>query len=51
MGKPAARALIDQGAHTGPITTGSFNVLIGGKPAARKGDAITCSSHGVASII
>ena len=51
MGKPAARAIIDQGAHTGPITSGSFNVLIGGKPAARKGDPITCSAHGVASII
>ncbi|WP_300690012.1 PAAR domain-containing protein [Chryseobacterium sp.] len=51
MGKLAARALVDQGAHTGPITAGSFNVLIGGKPAARKGDPITCSSHGVASIV
>ena len=51
MGKPAARAIIDQGAHAGPITVGSFNVLIGGKPAARKGDPITCSAHGVASII
>ncbi|MEN4760003.1 MULTISPECIES: PAAR domain-containing protein [unclassified Chryseobacterium] len=51
MGKLAARALIDQAAHTGPITSGSFNVLIGGKPAARKGDPVTCSSHGVASIV
>lgn len=51
MGKPAARAIIDQAAHVGPITIGSLNVLIGGKPAARKGDPITCSAHGVASII
>lgn len=51
MGKMAARALVDQAAHTGPITAGSFNVLIGGKPAARKGDPVTCSSHGVSSII
>lgn len=51
MGKPAARAIIDQAAHVGPITLGSFNVMIGGKPAARKGDPITCSAHGVASII
>lgn len=51
MGKPAARAILDQAAHTGPITSGSYNVLIGGKPAARKGDSITCSSHGIASII
>lgn len=51
MGKPAARAIIDKAAHVGPITIGSFNVLIGSKPAARKGDAITCSAHGVASII
>ena len=29
MGKPAARAIIDQGAHAGPITVGSFNVLFG----------------------
>lgn len=51
MGKPAARAIIDLAAHTGPITLGSFNVMIGGKPAARKGDPITCSSHGLCSII
>lgn len=51
MGKPAARATIDLAAHTGPITLGSFNVMIGGKPAARKGDPITCSSHGLCSII
>jgi len=51
MGKPAARALIDKGAHTGPITKGSTNVMIGGKPAARVGDPLTCSSHGTASII
>jgi uncharacterized Zn-binding protein involved in type VI secretion len=51
MGKPAARIIIDQAAHTGPIMMGSFNVIIGGKPAARKGDPITCSTHGQASII
>ena len=51
MGKPAARVIIDQAAHTGPIMMGSFNVIIGGKPAARKGDPITCSAHGQASII
>ena len=51
MGKPAARVIVDQAAHTGPITMGSFNVIIGGKPAARKGDPITCSAHGQASII
>ena len=51
MGKPAARAIVDTAAHTGSITSGSFNVLIGGKPAARKGDPIICSSHGICSII
>jgi uncharacterized Zn-binding protein involved in type VI secretion len=51
MGKPAARALIDKGAHTGPITKGSSNVMIGGKPAARVGDPLTCSTHGTASIV
>lgn len=51
MGKPAARAMIDTGAHTGPVTAGSPNVLIGGMPAARKGDPVTCSLHGSASII
>jgi uncharacterized Zn-binding protein involved in type VI secretion len=51
MGKPAARALVDTGAHVGPVMTGSANVLIGGMPAARKGDAVTCSLHGSAAII
>lgn len=51
MGKPAARALIDTAAHKGPITKGSDNVMIGGKPAARVGDPINCSSHGEASIV
>ena len=51
MGKPAARALIDTGAHVGIITKGSTNVMIGGKPAARVGDPLTCSIHGPASII
>ncbi len=51
MGQPAARALIDIGAHVGLIMTGSINVFIGGGMAARKGDAITCALHGVASIV
>lgn len=50
MGRPAARALKDIGAHTGLIITGSINVYIGGGPAARKGDAVACPLHGVASI-
>ncbi len=51
MGKPAARVLIDTAGHSGPIMTGSFNVLIGGMPAARQGDGFTCTSHGIGSII
>ncbi|MCL2897394.1 PAAR domain-containing protein [Brenneria tiliae] len=51
MGKPAARALIDTGAHTGPIQSGSPNVIIGGFPAARKNDAVSCSKHGSGSIV
>lgn len=48
MGKPAARSILDQAGHLGPITTGSPNVLIGGAPAARKGDAFICTDpqHG-----
>lgn len=52
MGKAAARAVIDKGAHSGPITAGSPDVMIGGKPAARQGDPVNCSNHaGPASII
>jgi len=51
MGQPAARgALKDKGAHHGLIITGSIDVIIGGRPAARQGDTILCSSHGPASI-
>ncbi|RZK98794.1 MAG: hypothetical protein EOO62_25845, partial [Hymenobacter sp.] len=45
MGQPAA-ALGDMAAHGGLIVTGSFNVLIGGRPAARVGDTIACPFHG-----
>lgn len=51
MGKPAARARIDSSAHTGPIQSGSPNVIIGGFPAARKGDPLSCSQHGQGSIL
>lgn len=51
MGKPAARALVDKSAHTGPIQSGSPNVVIGGFPAARKGDPIGCSEHGSGIIV
>lgn len=51
MEKPAARMLTDTGAHTGPIMMGSFNVLIGGGLAARKGDPVICTAHGQSSII
>lgn len=51
MGKPAARARIDTSAHTGPIQSGSPNVIIGGFPAARKGDPLSCSQHGQGSIV
>ncbi|WP_462267445.1 PAAR domain-containing protein [Mucilaginibacter sp.] len=51
MSKPAARAFIDKGAHIGPITSGSKNVMIGGKPAARIGDKLNCSQHGEAAIV
>ena len=46
----AARVLVDTGAHAAPILTGSLNVIIGGFPAARKGDPITCPVHGEAKI-
>ncbi|MEG7488877.1 PAAR domain-containing protein, partial [Enterobacter hormaechei] len=51
MGKPAARARIDSSAHTGPIQSGSSNVIIGGVPAARKGYPLSCSQHGRGSIL
>lgn len=52
MGKAAARAVLDKGAHSGPITAGSPDVMIGGKAAARQGDPVNCSNHpGPASII
>jgi uncharacterized Zn-binding protein involved in type VI secretion len=41
MGKPAAR-ISDQAGHTGFIMTGASSVLIGGMPAARKGDSFSC---------
>ena len=50
MGLPAARAILDTGAHSGPITIGSPNVFIGGNMAAKIGDPVTCSLHGTASI-
>lgn len=51
MGQPAARATIDIGAHTGPIQSGSPDVIIGGFPAARKSDTLSCSSHGSGVIV
>ena len=53
MSKPAARSLLDTAGHVGPITTGSPNVLIGGAPAARKGDSFICidPSHGGSGVI
>ena len=43
MGQPAARVIIDTGAHSAPILPpGSLNVLIEGFPAARQGDKIIC---------
>ncbi len=52
-GKPAARLSLDTAGHTGPITAGSPNVLIGGAPAARKGDPFICThpQHGGSGII
>ena len=38
---PAARAG-DPTTHGGQVTQGSPNVFIGGRPAARQGDAATC---------
>ncbi|RZK22725.1 MAG: hypothetical protein EOO56_07510 [Hymenobacter sp.] len=49
MSKPAA-ALGDIAAHGGVIVLGSFNVFIGGRPAARQGDSITCPLHGTGVI-
>ncbi|WP_313448424.1 PAAR domain-containing protein, partial [Pseudescherichia sp.] len=51
MGQPAARATIDTSAHTGPIQSGSPDVIIGGFPAARKGDTLSCSTHGSGAIV
>lgn len=51
MGKPAARAFIDNGAHSGPVQAGSPDVIIGGFPAARKGDTLSCAQHGSAIIV
>ena len=51
MGQPAARATIDTSAHSGPIKSGSPDVIIGGFPAARKGDTLSCSTHGSGIIV
>ncbi|MEG7492696.1 PAAR domain-containing protein, partial [Enterobacter hormaechei] len=51
MGQPAARATIDVSAHSGPIQSGSPDVIIGGFPAARKGDTLSCSTHGSGIIV
>jgi len=51
MGKPAARASIDKAAHNGPIQAGSPDVIIGGFPAARKGDSFSCTQHGSGIIV
>lgn len=51
MGQPAARAQIDTSAHSGTIQSGSPDVIIGGFPAARKGDALSCSQHGNGAIV
>lgn len=48
MSQPAARLALDTAGHVGPILLGSPNVLIGGAPAARKGDTFICAdpTHG-----
>lgn len=51
MGMPAARALVDKAAHSGPIQSGSPDVIIGGFPAARKNDPFVCSNHGDGIIV
>ncbi|WP_110877752.1 PAAR domain-containing protein [Franconibacter helveticus] len=51
MGQPAARARVDTSAHTGPIQSGSPDVIIGGFPAARKNDPLSCSQHGQGVIV
>lgn len=51
MGQPAARAKIDTSAHSGTIQSGSPDVVIGGFPAARKGDSLSCSKHGNGVIV
>jgi len=51
MGMPAARASIDKAAHDGPIQCGSPDVIIGGFPAARKGDSFSCTQHGSGIIV
>ena len=51
MGKPAARASTDKAAHSGPIQSGSPDVIIGGFPAARKGDSFSCTQHGSGIIV
>ncbi|EXU77412.1 PAAR domain-containing protein [Erwinia mallotivora] len=51
MGMPAARALVDKAAHSGPVQSGSPDVIIGGFPAARKNDPVGCSVHGSGIIV
>lgn len=51
MGSPAARASVDKAAHSGPIQSGSPDVIIGGFPAARKGDSFSCTQHGSGIIV
>jgi len=50
MGLPAARAILDKGAHSAIILMGSLNVNINGFQAARQGDPIICPFHGGAVI-
>jgi uncharacterized Zn-binding protein involved in type VI secretion len=49
MSKPAA-AFGDIAAHGGTVVIGSMNVLIGGRPAARKGDPVACALHGMGTV-
>ena len=49
MSQPAA-ALGDLAAHGGTILTGSTNVFIGGRPAARVGDTVVCALHGPGTV-
>lgn len=47
---PAIARQGDAISHGGSILGGATHTLVEGRPAARQGDAVTCSTHGMQTI-